>query len=51
MAKSMIGSEPIQLPEGVYKIVIEGVVPIVYEGIIVRGEESNQVILQQGGIN
>jgi hypothetical protein len=51
MAKSMIGSEPIQLPAGVYKIVIEGVVPIVYEGIVVKGEEANQVILQQGGIN
>jgi len=50
MAKSMIGSEPIQLPAGVYKIVIDGVVPIVYEGIMVKGEEANQVILQHGGV-
>ena len=50
MAKSMIGAAPISLPAGVYKIVIDGVSPIVYEGIIVKGEEANQVILQHGGI-
>lgn len=51
MTKSMIGAAPIQLPAGVYKIVIDGVHPIVYEGIIVRGEEENQVLLQRGGIH
>ena len=50
LAKSTVGAEPIILPEGKYKIVIESAQPVVYEGIIVHGEQHNQVLLQQGGM-
>ena len=50
VAKSTVGAAPIVLPEGRYKIVVESATPLVYEGIIVHGEQHNLVLLQQGGM-
>ena len=50
LAKSTVGTKPIVLPEGKYKVIVETSPPMVYEGIIVHGEQNNQVLLQYGGV-